>query len=167
MIWWIAVPLLAATAVLQTAIFRRVMLLDGSLDLLIVIVVCWSLLRPEEGMGWALAAGSFADLFSGGPFGVTAIAYLLASFAAGLLHGRLRTDSPLAVMAITLGGTVLSHLAMIILLAVFGRRPDIGYVIPYVTLPGAFLNTLCAVPVYLSLRRLHIAGIPVLAREEE
>jgi rod shape-determining protein MreD len=166
MIWWIVIPLLASTALLQTTIFRQVLFLDGSLDLLLLLVICWSLLRPEEGMGWALAAGFFSDIFTGGPFGITAIAYLLAAFGIGLLHGRLRTHSPLAVMAITLFGTVLAHLALVGLLMLFGRRLDIGYVLPYVTLPTAFLNTLCAVPVYLGLRRLHVVGAPVLAEKE-
>jgi rod shape-determining protein MreD len=167
MIWWLAVPLLAVTALLQTTIFRQILFLDGSLDLLLLAVICWSLLRPEEGMVWALAAGSFADIFSGGPFGLTAIAYLLTAFGIGLLHGRLRTHSPLVVMAIALFGTVLAQGVMLALLALFGRSLDLGYVLAYVTLPTAFLNTLCAVPIYLGLHRLHIAGRPVLAEENE
>ena len=167
MIWWFAVPLLASTAVWQSTILRQVTFLDGSLDLLLVMVVCWSLLRPEEGLGWALAAGAFSDIFTGGPFGATAIAYLLTAFAVGWLHGRLRTHSPIAVMAIVLAGSALAHLAMIALLALFGRGTDIGYVLPYVTLPTAFLNTVCAVPVYLGLRGAHRFGKPALAEESE
>jgi rod shape-determining protein MreD len=167
MIWWIAVPLLAVLSLLQTTIFRQILLLDGNLDLLLVAVLCWSLLRPEEGMVWAVAAGCFSDLFSGGPFGLTAIAYLFTAFSVGQLHGRLRTHSPVVVMAIALFGTVLTHLVSIALLALFGRNLDIGYLLLYVTLPTAFLNTLCAVPVYLLLRRLHLVGAPVLAEEKE
>jgi rod shape-determining protein MreD len=167
MIWWIAVPLLAVLSLLQSTIFRQLPLLDGNLDLLLLAVLAWSLLRPEEGLIWAVLAGAFADLFSAGPYGLTAIAFLFASFCAGWLHGRLRTHSPLAVMAIGLFGTVLAHLASIALLALAGRNLDIGYLLTYVTLPTAFLNTLCAVPVYLLLRRLHTFGAPALAEEKE
>jgi rod shape-determining protein MreD len=167
MIWWIAVPLLALLSLLQTTIFRQILLLDGNLDLLLVAVLCWSLLRPEEGMVWAFTAGCFADLFSGGPFGLTAIAYLAAAFCAGQLHGRLRTHSPIVVMAVVLFGTVLAHLVLIALLALFGRSLDVGYLLAYVTLPTAFLDTLCAVPVYLLLRRLHLVGASPLAEEKE
>ncbi len=167
MIWWIAIPLLALTSLLQTTILRQIPFLDGSVDLLLLAVVCWSLLRPEEGMGWALAAGFFSDIFTGGPFGLTPIAYLLTAFCVGLLHGRLRTHSPIAVMAIALFGTVLAHLAMIAMLALFGRSFDFGYVLTYVTLPTAFLNTVLSVPVYLGLRRLHVIGMPVLVEERE
>ena len=79
MIWFLSVPLLALLALLQTTIFRQILFLDGNLDLLLVAVICWSMLRPEEGLAWAALAGLFADLFSGGPFGITAIAYLLVA----------------------------------------------------------------------------------------
>ncbi len=167
MIWFFSVPLLALLALLQTAVFRQIRFLDGNLDLLLVAVACWSILRPEEGLGWALLGGIFADLFSGGPFGITAIAYLLAAIGIGALHGRLWTHSPLAVMAIVLFGTIIAHLASIALLVLFGHSLEVGYLLTYVTLPTAFLNTIVSVPVYLALRRLHFVGAPVLAEEEE
>jgi rod shape-determining protein MreD len=166
MIWFLAVPLLALLALLQSTIFRQILFLDGSLDLLLVAVTCWSLLRPDEGLVWALLAGLFADLYSGGPFGITSIAYLLVAICVGALHGRLWTNSPMAVMAIALFGTVISHLASIAMLILFGHSLEVGYLLTYVTLPTAFLNTICSVPVYLGLRRLHFIGAPALSGEE-
>ena len=167
MIWGIAIPLLALLSLLQTTVLRQIPLLDGNLDLLLLAVLCWSLLRPEEGMIWAVAAGFFCDLFSGGPFGVTSIAFLFAAFCIGYLHGRLRTHNPVVVMAIGLFGTILTHLVLIALLVVFGRPLSIGDMLLYVTLPTAFLNTLGSVPVYLALRRMHRIGVPVLAEDIE
>jgi len=167
MIWWIAVPLLFVLSVLQTTILRQLPLLDGNLDLLLVVVLAWSLLRPEEGLIWAVLAGAFADIFSAGPFGLTSIAFLLMAFCIGWLHGRLRTHSPIVVMALGLFGTILAHTAAIALLVLSGRPLDVGYLLMYVTLPTAFLNTLFAVPVYLSLRRLHTIGASALAEEKE
>ena len=166
MIWLLSVPLLALLALLQTTVFRQILFLDGSLDLLLVAVVCWSMLRPEEGLGWALVGGLFADLFSGGPFGITAIAYLLVAICVGSLHGRLWTRSPLAVMAIAMFGTVIAHLASIALLVLFGHTLEVGYLLTYVSLPTAFLNTIASVPVYVALRRLHFVGASVLTEEE-
>jgi hypothetical protein len=48
----------------------------------------------------------------------------------------------------------------------FGHPLEVGYLLAYVTLPTAFLNTIASVPVYLALRRLHFVGAPVLAEEE-
>jgi rod shape-determining protein MreD len=167
MIWWIAVPLLAVLALLQSTILRQIPFLDGNLDLLLLAVLCWSLLRPEEGMIWGMLAGVFADLFSSSPFGITSIAFLITAFGVGQLHGRLRTHSPIVVMAIALFGTILAHLAMIALLALFGRSLDFGYLLTYVTFPTAFLNTICAVPAYLGLRRLHMFRITPLSEDQE
>jgi rod shape-determining protein MreD len=167
MIWAIAVPLLAVLSLLQTTVLRHILLLDGNLDLLLLAVLCWSLLRPEEGMLWAVLAGFFCDIFTGGPFGVTSIAYLFAAFCIGFLHGRLRTHSPIVVMAIALSVTILAHLTTVALLVVFGRTLEVGYLLMYVTLPTAFLNTLFSVPVYLALRPLHRIGVSVLAEDTE
>jgi rod shape-determining protein MreD len=166
MIWFLAVPLLALLALLQTAVFRQILFLDGSLDLLLVAIVSWSLLRPEEGLAWAMLAGIFADMFSGGPFGITSIAYLLVAISVGALHGRLWTHSPLAVMATALFGTIIAQLASIAMLVLFGHSLEVGYLLTYVTLPSAFLNTIASVPVYLALRRLHFVGAPALSEEE-
>jgi rod shape-determining protein MreD len=166
MIWFLSVPLLALLALLQTTIFRQILFLDGSLDLLLVAVICWSMLRPEEGLAWAALAGLFADMFSGGPFGITVLAFLLVAISVGALHGRLWTHSPIAVMAIVMSGTVIAHLATVAMLVLFGHSLEVGYLLTYVTLPTAFLNTIASVPVYLALRRLHFVGAPVLAEEE-
>jgi rod shape-determining protein MreD len=166
MIWFLTVPLLALLAMLQTAVFRQILFLDGSLDLLLVAVICWSLLRPEEGLAWAMLGGIFADIFSGGPFGTTSIAYLLVAISVGALHDRLWTHSPLAVMAIALFGTIIAHLASVAMLVLFGHSLEVGYLLTYVTLPTAFLDTIASVPVYLALRRLHFAEAPVLSEEE-
>jgi rod shape-determining protein MreD len=160
MVWFLAVPLLAFSALVQSSILRQIPFLDGGLDLPLLIVICWSLLAPDQSLGWAVLAGVFADLFTGGPFGVTPIAFLLAAFTIGQLHGRLQTDSPPVVMAIALFGTVLSHLAAIVLLILTGRTVDTGFALAYITLPTAFLNTLFAIPLYLFLRRLHRATLP-------
>jgi rod shape-determining protein MreD len=155
MIWLAAVPLLFILALLQSSVLRQLTFLSGGLDLLFLAVLCWNLLDPEEGLIWAFLAGLFADLFTGGPPGLTPIAFLLAGFLAGQVHGRLRTDSPPLVMAIALFGTVISQLALLALLIALGRTLDPGYSLVYVTLPTVFLNTLFAIPVYLPLRWLH------------
>jgi rod shape-determining protein MreD len=167
MIWWLAVPSLGVLAVLQSSVFRQIPFLDGGLDLLLLVVICWNLLRPEEGMVWALLAGLFADLFSGGPFGITSIAYLATAVLVGLLHGRFRTDNPVVVMVTALFATIVAYIAILMILFLFGHSMAFGDYLTYIILPTAFLNTLFATPVYLSLRRLHRATLPPALSEEE
>jgi rod shape-determining protein MreD len=167
MIWWLAVPSLGVLAVLQSSVLRQLTFLEGGLDLLLLVVICWSLLRPEEGLVWALLAGLFADLFSGGPFGTTSLAYLATASLVGLLHGRFRTDHPVIVMVTALFATAAAYIVTMLILLFFGHAMAFGYYLIYIILPTAFLNTLFAAPVYLSLRRLHHATLPPMLAEEE
>jgi rod shape-determining protein MreD len=160
MIWVISVPLLGLLSVLQSAVFRQIAVLGGNLDLTLLVVLCWSILRPEEGLVWAGVAGIFMDLLSGGPLGATAIAYVIASLAAGQLEGRLWGQHPLVLMGIGLLGTGVSHLLGLALLGLTGRSLDVGYSLTYVTLPTAFVNVACILPVNAVMRWLDRATRP-------
>ncbi|MCZ7670303.1 MAG: rod shape-determining protein MreD [Chloroflexi bacterium] len=55
-------------------------------QLLLLVVVSWTLLHGlEEGLVWAFVAGLCIDLFSIGPTGATALAYLTAVLAVASL----------------------------------------------------------------------------------
>ncbi len=86
-------------------------------DLMLVLVVSWSLLRgPEEGVLWAFVGGVLLDLLSGGPFGAFTVALLLAALVAGVVH-RAAFGAMLlqvAVMAVT---TFLYHVVYLAVLA--------------------------------------------------
>ncbi len=159
MIWVIAIPLLMLATLLQSAVLAQIQIFGGSLGLVLLMVLSWSILRPEEGLVWAALGGIFSDLLSGGPFGGTAIAFVIASLAAGQIQGRLWGRHPLVIMAIALLGTVISHLASLALLGITGRPVDVGYALAYVTLPSAFFNTLFILPVYSLLSQLHHATL--------
>lgn len=56
-------------------------------DLMLVLIVAWSLLRgAEEGMVWAFVGGTLLDLLSGGPFGAFTLALLVAAWLAGAVQ---------------------------------------------------------------------------------
>ncbi len=166
MIWAIAVPLLALVAVLQSAVLRQIEFAGGNLDLLLLVVLCWSMLRPEEGLVWAAVGGLVADLLSGGPFGATAIVLLVTALAAGQVQGRLWGRHPLIIMGLALLGTGTSHLLGLAILGLTGRPLDVGYTLAYVTLPTAFINVALVLPVYSALRALDRATRPRELRTE-
>jgi rod shape-determining protein MreD len=168
MIWIISIPLLIIIAVLQSSLLSQLRFLAGGIDLALVTVVCWSLLRPEEGLVWAAVVGALCDFLSGGPFGATSIAFITAAFLAGQLHGRLWITSPLAIMAVTLIGTLVSQAILILFLLILNYSLDVPYSFLYIVLPTTFLNMVASVPIYLALQRLHRRTLPpMLAMEEE
>ena len=168
MIWAIAVPLLALVAVLQSAVLRQIEFAGGNLDLLLLVVLCWSMLRPKEGLVWAVVGGFAADLLSGGPFGGPAIVYLVTSLAAGQIQGRVWGSHPLIIMGLALLGTGTTHLLGLAILSLTGRPLDVGYTLAYVTLPTAFINVAMVLPVFSALRALdRFAGPRELRSEVE
>jgi rod shape-determining protein MreD len=168
LIWIIAVPLLMVAALLQSALLARIQIFGGSLGLVLLMVLSWSILRPEEGLIWAALGGAFCDLLSGGPLGGTAIGFILAALAAGQIQGRLWGRHPLIIMSIALLGTGISHLVTLALLEILGRPVDVGYALAFVTLPTAFFNTLFVLPIYALFSRLHeVTRGKTIVREPE
>lgn len=125
-------------------------------DLLLLVVISWSLLRgAKEGMIWALVGGIGLDLFSGAPFGTSTVALVALSLLAGL--GELsvfRTHIALPLIA-TLIATLAYNLFFLLLL--YARGCSIAWTdsLIKVVLPSTLLNVLLAPFIYKALYLLH------------
>ena len=76
---YVALPLLIVLAVFQSSFLARFPLSGGTMQLAIVVVIGWAVLRGAyEGMLWAFLAGVFLDLFSFAPLGTTSLALMVA-----------------------------------------------------------------------------------------
>lgn len=125
-------------------------------DLLLLVVISWSLLRgAKEGMIWALVGGIGLDLFSGAPFGTSTVALVALSLLAGL--GELsvfRTHIALPLIA-----TLIAALAYnsFFLLLLYARGCSIAWTdsLIKVVLPSTLLNVLLAPFIYKALCWLH------------
>lgn len=84
---YIAIPLMAGLAMLQSATFSRFPIFGVVPQLALVAVVAWTLLHGlREGLFWAFVAGFFIDLFSVGPIGVTSLSMMAAVAAIFLVQ---------------------------------------------------------------------------------
>jgi rod shape-determining protein MreD len=84
---YIAVPLMLLLVVLQAAVLPRFPVLGVAPQLLLLVVLAWTLLHGlAEGMLWALVAGLLLDLFSTSPLGVTTLAMMAAMAVAALIQ---------------------------------------------------------------------------------
>lgn len=89
----LAVPLLLVLAILQTAVWPYFPIFGLEPQLVVLTAVAWGLLRgPEEGAIWALTGGLLLDLFSVGPFGLNAVALVIATIVAALVQHALPTS---------------------------------------------------------------------------
>jgi rod shape-determining protein MreD len=82
---YLAVPLLAAVAILQSTIVSHFRIWGVFADLPLLVVISWGLLRgSREGLVWGFVAGVAVDLFSGAPFGAATFGLMAVGALSGL-----------------------------------------------------------------------------------
>ena len=131
-------------------------------DLMLLLVVSWSLLRgARASIPLALAGGLLLDLLSGGPFGAATIALLVAGVIIGLEELNLFRDSfwlpPLA------GGlaTVIYDGAFLVVLLLSGRPLQPVQTLLQVVLSAVLLNAVLMYPVFWAMRAVHRRTLPI------
>ena len=144
----IGVPLFLFSVMLQTAVFSHLRVFGGQPDLVVVVVIAWSILdRDREGIVWAFVGGLLLDVFSGAPLGVSALALMPIAFFVSLSEAQVYSTNALLPIVLGLGGALSYHILYLLLIRVFS-----GEVIPwaqalvYVTLPSVLVDTILITP---------------------
>ncbi|MBI2939215.1 MAG: rod shape-determining protein MreD [Chloroflexi bacterium] len=150
---YLAMIVLLLGALVQAAVLPQVQIGQASVNLVLLLVVSWSMLRGiEEGTLWAIVGGICADLFSAAPFGVSIVALGCVALLAATIGEPLRQLHdylPLISVALL---TIVYYLVLGIAMALFGWPVDWTPTVALLVLPAATLNTLWMVPVHLLLR---------------
>ncbi len=148
--------LLIAVAIIQTTVTPHLTFMGVKPDLVLLMVVSWSLLRgAQEGVIWALVGGMGLDLLSGASFGTSTAALVALSLLAGV--GELsvfRTHITLPLIA-TLVATLAYNLYSLLLLHMGGYSIAWTGSLIQVVLPSTLINVLLAPFVYKALYWLH------------
>jgi rod shape-determining protein MreD len=157
----LGLPLLAVAAVLQATVLSRIHLLGGTVDLVLLLSLSWTLVGEwQGGPAWGLMGGLCLDLLSGGPLGANALGLVLVAYFASLSEGRFWRSHVLLPLATVLAGTIIYHLLYLALLAVSGHTVDWPAALAGVTLPAVLLNTVLMLPVYHLVRWMHTVTHP-------
>ena len=148
--------LLIAIVIMQATAMPHLTIMDVKPDLMLLMVISWSLLRgAQEGVIWALVGGMGLDLLSGAPFGTSTVPLVIISLLAGV--GELsvfRTHITLPLIA-TLIATLAYDLFFLLLLHMQGRSIAWADSLTKVVLPSTLFNVLLAPFVYKALYWLH------------
>lgn len=147
--------ILGLVVIVQGTLLARMHFFGASPDLLLVVVVCWSLLRSEfDGLLWAFAGGLAVDLIAGLPLGTTPLALMPTCFLAGLGRSRVFTGSlPLPALLVALATPIFGWINLLIQ-QMRGVPVDwIGSTLR-VVLPELALNALLVLVTYPILRWL-------------
>jgi len=153
---YLYVPLLVVVALLQVTVAPHLTLLGARSDLMLLTVVSWSLLRgPREGIMWGFVGGLCLDLFSGGPFGLSALTLMAIGFFSGLGEMNVyRSRIALPIIA-ALTATLIHGFLYLSLSYIMGRSAAWLDTLLQVMLPSTLFNSLLVVPIYAIFRWLH------------
>ncbi len=149
MVYLLGVPLLTLLVMLQTAVVSTLPLLHGTADLVLLVLLAWSLQdRVPSAIEWGAIGGLMVGGISAIPFWVPLAGYLSAVGMARLLRRRVWQTPLLAMFITTAGGTILIHVLTWAILRIQGTPLPILDSLNQVVLPATLLNLLLALPVY-------------------
>lgn len=151
----VSIPVLALALLIQTAVISRIMLINGSADLVLLILAAWGLQeRVHHAWIWAVLAGLLVGFVSGVPWYVYLASYLAVVGVARLLTRRVWQAPLLAMFSVTLIGTLVLQMATFFALTFLQVPMALGDVFEKIILPSVLLNLLLAIPTYGLVRDL-------------
>jgi len=158
---YISLPILIIAAILQSTIIPEIRIGGGGPDLIVMLVVSWTLLAGiEEGTVWALIGGVVQDLLNGTPTGTSALALVALVFLITLALRPVSRKNLVVPPLVAAAGTALYHLMLIVMLTVVGHPVAISYSLPYVTLPTVLFNTVLMLPVFRVMGAVYESSRP-------
>ncbi len=157
MVYLVGLLLFGVLAIIQSTIVSSMPLLKGTADLFLLFIVAWALQdRVESAWQWCLIGGFLASLYSGLPFGVFILAYLLCVLIARLVKRRIWKAPFLAMLAGTFISTIIVQLISLAARVISGVNIPITDVLNLILLPSLLLNLILAIPVYSIMRDMAI-----------
>ncbi len=152
---YLASGLLACAVLAQATILPRVRLFNATANLVLVLVVTWSLLRSvEQGLILAFVGGLAIDLIAGLPLGASALALMVVCFLTSLSEGRFFQGHVFLAMAAVAVATPLHGWLLLLMRQLRGAPIDWGGTTLGVIIPELLLNVILASLIYPVLSRL-------------
>lgn len=148
-----SIPIFISLVMAQAAIISRMPLLQGTADLVLLVVLAWALQeRVKTAWHWAVVASLFASTSTALPFGTLVIAYLLVTGFSIYIGRRIWKAPLLGMLVSTFVGTLITLLISYVAVTITGVLIPPIQVVNLVILPGLLLNLLLAIPVFILVR---------------
>ncbi len=145
----ISIPTLIIAAMVQTVVLGRVQLVNGKADLVLLVIIAWSLnQRVRSAFFWAILGGLIIGFISATPFYLPILIYLSITVGLRLFIRQVWQAPLLAMFAATIIGTLLQHMVFFITTRTTGASFTLLESLNLVTLPSLLLNLLLSLPVY-------------------
>jgi len=152
---YLVLPFLILAAVVQSTLAHLFRVGNVKPDLVLLVVISWSLLRgSREGVVWGLLGGLGLDLFSGAPFGASAVGLMAAGLLAGEGETNIFKGNILLPVFFAPLGTVTYYGALLVVFALIGQPLPMVSSFSQVILPAAVMNAAVIPFVYVFMRWL-------------
>ena len=146
----LSIPILALISILQSAVVSRLPLNQGVADLMLVLLGTIALQkRVNTAWQWSIVGGLLTDYFSGLPFGIFTISYLIATALATLLRERIWRFTFLMQLLVVLVGTIISQGLSFLVLFLQGANLELVTVLRVIIMPSIILNFMLSLPIFI------------------
>lgn len=146
----IAVPVMGVLAILQSSILSRMPLLHGSSDMIMLMIIAWTLQKKTQtAWQWCIIGALIANITSAVPFGVPLVGYSIITGISILLRRRVWQVPILAMLLVTFLGTLITQGITLFVLRFIGSPIPVLESFNLIILPSVLLNLVFAIPVYL------------------
>lgn len=144
-----AIIFLGTAAIMQTSVVSKINLIQGSVDLVMLIFLGWVLREEADGLWtWAITAGLVVGVASELPIWLPVIPYLLIASLITLLKKRIWQLPIMSLFATTIVGTLLILAGQWLYIVLLGSPIQLESAFNLVILPSMLLNMLLAFPIY-------------------
>jgi len=146
----LSIPVLSIITILQSAVISRLPLVSGTADLMLVLLVAITLQKSvNTAWQWSIVGGLLTDFFSGLPFGLFTVSYLITTGIAHVLRERIWQFSFLMHLLVVLSGIIITHTFSYLVLFLQGNSLQFRSVLQAVTMPSIILSFMLSLPVYI------------------
>lgn len=144
--------LIMFSLVIQTTVLSMWPFLQVSPDLLLIIIVVFSLLNgPIFGAKFGFVAGLALDLLTGNMIGLYGIIRMLIGFSVGLIASRFYKENYVVPLFCVILATLLDQIFYLLGLLVFGRVVPWIFAFQQVLLPLCIYNGILCLLLYIRL----------------
>jgi len=152
----VGIGLLLGAALLQVTLVTRVTLLQGSADLVLLVLISWMLQAGNQpDWKWGLPAGVMLGYASALPDWVLLASYAGAAGICQLLKQRIWQGQLLALLSATVLGTLCIHLVTLSYLFLSAHPIDAIEALNVITVPSMLLNLIFILPVHAIMSELN------------
>src|SRR5574341_93208 len=153
----VGIPLFLLLALIQATVLPYLRIFGGQPDLIVIVVVAWSVLDHDvESMAWGLAGGLCLDFLSGAPLGLSALALVPLAFVVGLTEAQVYRANLFLPLVLAAGSALAYHLIYLILLRFLAGMPIAwSDALWYVTLPSVAFDVILFIPALRLLGRVY------------